>query len=253
MAIEDKISSLIFFFFFFCICFWINWPNLKRKALRIYSKLQAPSLRDYYEKVYEQDPRNQGLELLKALDEADARNEIVQDLFKRAGTNRKHAMSLSNHSTNYAIAEMEGLRLEVADIKRREIGNERYVSGVFAAVSIAFFESFFLELTTFILTIFSFGFAFFGFWRFREYQRNNFEVDCYLRELEFSLRNEGGWATFFFKIRSPISHFHSRPAFWKILLILSGTLCFLALLDLLGKDLSWIVKKEPLIQRLLGY
>ncbi len=78
------------------------------------------------------------------------------------GLKRKLLFQAEGRSESYTIAEMEGLRLEVADIKKREIGNERYVSGVFAAVAISFFQNFFQPLPILVLAIFSFGFSIFA-------------------------------------------------------------------------------------------
>ena len=140
----------------------------------------------------------------------------------------------------YVIAEMVSLREEILEIKRREIVSERYVSGGIATLFLAYSKNIITSPELLILPIF---FSVFGFVRFREYQRNIFEIDSYLREIEETARTDRGWVSTFFSHRSMARYFESRLWFWLVLLVFSISLFISAkFFGYMGTDLTIFVR-----------
>lgn len=210
------------------------------KAFKYPQWIHPPQLLDYFSKNSRLLAEINGSEDIRnSLDEASANDELVKNYFRYMATARRRCLNWNKtDSLQHALVECDSLRQEIADIKQRETSSERFVSGGLAAVATFIFlgdiqgaQALFLSLVILVFTLF-------GFWRFREYQRNNFEIDCYLREIESAIRAGGGWVSFFFFDRSPTKYFASRTYFWALLLIGAYLLVIYSMADILGIPLS---------------
>lgn len=125
--------------------------------------------------------------------------------------------SFSEKAADYYLAEMSCLRGEIVDIKNRELNSERLAAS--AAFLIAgLYISGQLSGSNLVAQVFiffaPFFFIVFGYIRAKEYQRNIFEIDCYLREIEFWFTQAGGWVNYFFRFRAMERYFHTRLWVW---------------------------------------
>lgn len=120
----------------------------------------------------------------------------------------------------HAVEEIKLLRAEILDIKGREIVSERFFSGGAIAIYLAYGKKIITESFFLLIPVI---FSVFGLLRFREYQRNMLEIDCYLREIECALRDDRGWVHAFFYNRSMNRYLQSREWFWYLV----GFLCLL--------------------------
>ena len=194
------------------------------------SKFRPPSLIDYARSKGATAHHYLGKLRHVALD-ADKHAEDVRKLFDETGSQREKGFQGSlgaEAARSHALVEIETLRLEIINIKDREVAHERFVGGAIAALSLVVFESTFSQQATTLIASFSVVVTLFGLVRFRENQRNIFEIDCYLRELEHVFRGDYGWVTFFFRKRRMPNYFASRFWFWVFLVVVSFSLVFVS-------------------------
>lgn len=249
MSIEK--SFAMFSLFGLCtiliFLFVSRYPNWSR----------PPQLSDYfsksenlYEKIRlvrgeERDVRREKRRIRRELAKAEHDSPLLLQYIKTMNSNRnKKFLEMGSDGKNHALLELETLRLEIADIKQRETSSERFVSGAVAASAVLIFSNQLIGNPSeeFFLATIMLLFCFFGFWRFREYQRNNFEIDCYLRELEHCFRKDGGWVNFFFERRSPTKYFASRTWFWMLLIITTYGLWIYTISKIINVNLDSHVK-----------
>lgn len=126
--------------------------------------------------------------------------------FKRVGAG-KHIQS----ADAYLISEVSSLRAEIIDIKNREVSSEKHIS-LFAVSCLTLY--FTTPLNSLLVYLFPIPAFFFGFLIFREYQRNIFDIDTYIRQVEFEFIEDGGWVNYFFQERRMDKYFESRVWFW---------------------------------------
>jgi hypothetical protein len=204
----------------------------------LFRVFRKPSLLEYFEKFSNTQKliSSEGFEESKLDVGKSFDSELVMRLFKVRGNWRRNTFLTSrSYGREHALRELETLRSEIADIKQRETSSERFISGAVAAVAFSYLGGIFGPREIFVVSAVSLGFSIFGYWRFREYQRNNFEIDCYLRELEYAFERGGGWVDFFFSGRSTVNYFQSRGGFWLLLILVSyGTFIF-SLADWIGQ------------------
>lgn len=117
---------------------------------------------------------------------------------------------IKNHP-DYIISEMSALRQEIIDIKNREITSERLSSSSAIVFATIYFSG---TVSNKIILAIPILFMLFGYLRAKEYERNIFEIDCYLREQEFWFSQTGGWVNYFFRFRRMEDYFHTRLWIW---------------------------------------
>jgi hypothetical protein len=121
---------------------------------------------------------------------------------------------------HYFITEMAALRVEILDIKKREMQTEALALALLGAVFYVIFVLRSLEaipgaeIAAGVIPIITTGL---GYMRFKEDQRNIFEIDCYLMEIERLFHSEGGWVSYFFINRDMKRYFYSRALIWGLM------------------------------------
>lgn len=189
-----------------------DWQFLKRK-------FRSPSL--------DERPTRAGnfLHPWIETDIAEARQEKFGT--KRLWTTSPTPVELSQERSQYFISEMSALRTEILDIKKREAQTEALAITLIAAAYFAVFSETinlprFVEIVTGFIPILTTAI---GYMRFKEDQRNIFEIDCYLMEIERLFHKEGGWVNYFFLNRDMDRYFFSRTLIWSLvgLVVLFGT------------------------------
>lgn len=133
----------------------------------------------------------------------------------------------------HALTELDSLRSEIVDLKTQITSSER-VTGVWMVGSVFAYSKDIVAL--YPILFFPLILSLFGFIRFKEFQRNVFDLDCYLRELELTIRPDSGWVTYFFQTRSMERFFDTRQYFWIFALVLSALIPIAGFYGVLGPN-----------------
>ena len=153
---------------------------------------------------------------------AGTRFEATEDFFRAQARDSlkffpESERKFMEKSADYYLTEMACLRGEIVDIKNRELNSERLaasaaflVAGLFISGQLSGSNA----AAHFFIFLAPFFFIVFGYLRAKEYQRNIFEIDCYLREIEFWFTQAGGWVNYFFRFRAMERYFHTRLWVW---------------------------------------
>lgn len=127
----------------------------------------------------------------------------------------------------HAMIELSSLRAEIIDLKSQITNSERLMAAWIVGALILYAKDLVPSVWVLCLPIL---FSMFGFIRFREFQRNVFDLDCYLRELELAIRPDAGWVSYFFRTRRMEQFFETRQYFWYAAFFGSCTALALAVL-----------------------
>jgi len=133
--------------------------------------------------------------------------------------------TFSKKLVEFHLAEITILRQEILNIKDREVIMERFSSGATLTIFFLYLEGVLASAAALLIPV---AFFTFGLIRAKEYARNIFEIDCYLREVELWFSNNGGWVNYFFRRRRMTHYFLSRLWYWKLALLASSTIFVLA-------------------------
>ena len=138
---------------------------------------------------------------------------------------RKHwslRQSVAGRSAEqHALTEVDSLRSEIVDLKSQITSSERITAVWMVGTVFAYSKDIVSLYPILFAPIFL---SVFGFIRFKEYQRNAFDLDCYLREVELVVRPDAGWVSFFFRTRVMGRFFATRNWFWVIAMVVSLTI-----------------------------
>ena len=115
------------------------------------------------------------------------------------------------NAIQHALAEMSSLRSEIVDLKSQITNSERVMAAWMVGCVLAYHQEVIENIGILFVPLFL---SVFGLLRYREYQRNIFDLDCYLRELELCIRPDAGWVSYFFKTRRMDRFFATREWFW---------------------------------------
>lgn len=160
------------------------------------------------------DLPDSGWNKLPSIAYTQALNELFEFLGNRRLSSWKELKNKQREKAayNHALTEVAGLRSEIIDLKSLITTSERVMAAWMVGAVLLFSKDIIPSELILLLPLL---FSFFGFIRFREFQRNAFTLDCYLREIEVALRPDGGWVSYFFKTRRMELFFETRQLFWK--------------------------------------
>jgi len=122
---------------------------------------------------------------------------------------------------DHALQELDSLRSEIVDLKSQITSSERITTGWMIGAVFAYSKDIIALFPVLFIPVLL---AVFGFVRFREFQRNVFDLDCYLREIELVVRPDAGWVTYFFRTRLMERFFDTRQYFWAFAIAISALL-----------------------------